>query len=302
MLLTPRERAAYYDGIRTRAVTPVAAAARTEGNQDSIAARVFSRSLMVRLGIPMPDVPAGSAGYPRLISGTTFSQQSASGEQLPVAGTFGGAELAPVRATAGYEWRIEDEYRLVGIEEALRRDLRDGMSNHMDNQVLNGNGTAPNVAGVLNAVAATPTTDPANADDFAEYVARFAGEVDGLNAYSQDELQVVLSTHAYDLGVALYRGTDSTRSAYDQLVASVGSVTVSNRLPAADNNDISNSVVFKSAFPERSAVAPVWASMMLVVDPFTNASKGERRLTAITLWNFAVLDAAAFAVKKIRSA
>ena len=46
-----------------RAVTPVAAAAISEGAQQTIGGRVFARSVPAFLGIPMPSVAAGAAGF-----------------------------------------------------------------------------------------------------------------------------------------------------------------------------------------------------------------------------------------------
>ena len=117
-MLMPRS----ISGLEERAVTPVAAAARTEGNQQTIAARVFKRSIPTLLGIPMPTVAAGAAGYPRLSGGTTFSMQSKSQEQAAVAGTFSGDELLPLRGTGSYEFRIEDVAELIGTEDAVCRD------------------------------------------------------------------------------------------------------------------------------------------------------------------------------------
>ena len=236
-----------------------------------------------------------------MTTGTTFSNQAEGGEQAAVAGVFGGVELNPIRASASYEWSVENEAKLRGIEAALRRDLRDGMTDHLDNQLINGNGTAPNVQGVLAAVAATPTTDPADADTFGELLVRFLSEVDGINAYEGGDLQVILSSHAYRHLIGTYSTAGSHLSAYAALMAGVGGLVVSSRLPAAADN-ISNSIVYKSSFPERSAVMPIWRAINFVTDPYTLATKGERRLTAIVLYNFKILAATAFAVRKIRSA
>ena len=299
ILLSPAERAEFYKGqLETRVVTPVAAAAVTMGSQQAIAARVFSRSIASRLGIPMPSVGVGVAGYPHLETGATFSNQVPSGAQAAVAGSFGGAELNPIRATAAYEWRIEDEYKLRGVEAALRADLRNGMANHLDDQLVNGNGAAPNVEGILNAVSATPSADPASADDFAAIMARFVAEVDGLNAYEASDLQVVMSKDSYQHAITQYRGNSTTTSAYQQMISEVGGIMVSSRLPDAVS-DVSLNIVHKSSFPERSAVMPIWNSISFISDPYSLATKGERRLTAIVLYNFKVLDTDAWAVKKI---
>ena len=293
-----RENWAPLDLLETRAVTPVAAAAVTEGNQQPIAGRVFARSVPGLLSIPMPTVAAGSAGYPHLASGTTFSNQQPSGEQAAVAGSFGGSELNPIRATASYEYRTEDEVKLVGVEDSLRRDLSAGLSNHFSDQVVNGNGTAPNVSGILNAVSATPGTDPNNADDFGEIAARFFGEVDGLTAYEQSDLRVIMAPDTYEHAVAVYRGNQSPVNAYENLRANLGLVSVSDHLPDAAS-DISLNIVHKASFPERNAVMPVWRNLAIIRDPFTLAQKGEVRLTVAAFWNFAILEDDAWAVKKV---
>ena len=76
---------------------------------------------------------------------------------------------------AFYEFRVEDVAELVGIEEALRRDLREGIDNLISNQVVNGNGSAPNVSGILDAVNATPSNTPGSADHFGAIIGRFFG-------------------------------------------------------------------------------------------------------------------------------
>ena len=66
MLLSPVEFRQMQTPVEDRAVTSVADAALTEGNQQTIAGRVFARSIATFLGIPMPTVGVGVVGYPRL--------------------------------------------------------------------------------------------------------------------------------------------------------------------------------------------------------------------------------------------
>ena len=300
MLLSPAELRSWQGRgePETRARTPVASAALTEGNQDSIAARVFARSVPGYFGIPMPTVPTGAAGYPLMSGGTTFSNQATGGEQLAVAGTFSGDELEATRATGSYEYAVEDVAKIVGLEEAFRRDLRDGLNNHISGQVLNGNGNAPNVEGLRTAIAATPGTDPANSDDFSEITQRFGALVDGINAYGLMDLRILMSAGTYAHAITQYRGTATTLSAYDWLMERCGGVEVSSRFPAPAT-DIAHSVVHKTAYPERNAVAPMWQGLQLIDDPYSLAQSGQRRITAIMLWNFKVLVDAAWAHLKV---
>ena len=302
MLLPMTEYRRMHLPAEERAVTQVAAAAAlTEGNQESIAGRVFARSIPGFLGIPMPTVATGSLGYPRLTGGTTFSVQAASGEQLPVAGTFDGAELTNIRATGGYEFRVEDVAKLVGIEEALRVDLREGVNNLLNDQSVNGNGAAPNVSGIIHAVPPTPGTDPGNVDTFAEISNRLLGVVDGLFSTSPRELQMVMRGDIYTHMASTYATNDDRVSAYDHVAARVGGIMVNNILPVKDGDDIGNVIVHRSGYPQRSALMPIWRNLELTVDPYSGASKGEVKITAAVLFNFAVLASDAFQVKKIRT-
>ena len=147
-------------------------------------------------------------------------------------------------------------------------------------------------------MSATPSADPASADDFAAIMARVVAEVDGLNAYEASDLQVVMSKDSYQHAITQYRGNSTTTSAYQQMMSEVGGIMVSSRLPDAVS-DVSLNIVHKSSFPERSAVMPIWNSISFISDPYSLATKGERRLTAIVLYNFKVLDTDAWAVKKI---
>ena len=300
MLLSPAELREWQERNEpeTRARTPVVSAARTEGNQDSIAARVFSRSVLGYFGVSMPTVPTGSAGYPLMTGGTTFSNQATGGEQLAVAGTFSGDELEPIRATGSYEYAVEDVAKLVGLEEAFRRDLRDGLSDHISGQVLNGSGAAPNVEGIRVAIAATPTADPSGADNFAAITQRFAGEVDGINAFGLSDLRVLMSAGTYAHAITQYRGNNAEASAYDWIMERCGGVEVSSRFPDPVS-DIAHSVVHKTSYPERNAIAPMWQGLQLIDDPYTLAQSGQRRITAIMLWNFKVLVDAAWAHLKV---
>ena len=247
----------------------------------------------------MPSVGVGEAGYPYLSAGTTVSMQSPSGEQAATAGTFAGETLSPVRLTGSYEFRIEDMYKLRGVEEALRRDLRASLMDAMDAQIISGNGTAPSVSGLMDAL--TAPTNPTGADTYADLREKFTGKVDGIYSYGLGDLRVALGTHGYAYMEGVYRGNNGLDSAYESISGALGDVFVSSRMPAAASN-ISQILIHKSAYPDLTAVAPIWSAFDLIPDVFTGAKKGERSLTAIMLWNFKLIRTDAFEIEKIRSA
>ena len=222
----------------------------------------------------MPTQALGSAGYPHLAGGTTFSQQGTGTEQAAVAGSFAGVELAPLRATASYEFSAEDVVKLQGLEAAFRMDLRDGLSNLMSIQALTGSGVAPNVEGIQTAISATPSTDPSDEDNFAEITQRFGGEVDGINAYTMADLRILMAADTYAHAITQYRGNNAEASAFDWLVQRSGGVQVSSHLADAVS-DISLNVVHKTSYPERSAVAPIWSGLQFISDPYSLATSPE---------------------------
>ena len=300
MLLSDRELAEWRESqSETRAVTPVASGALSAGSQASIAARIFTRSIAGRLGIPQITVPVGENGYPYLLSSTTVSMQLPSGEQLATAGSFAGETLSPVRLTASFEYRIEDVYRLRGVEESLRNDLRESLQDAMDDQIINGNGTAPNVEGLVEAL--TSPSDPGAVQTYSDLREVFTDNVDGKFSYGLGDLRVALGTHAYSFLQSVFRGNSSDMSAYQNIASELGEIFVSSRMPAAASN-ISEIIIHKSAYEGLTGVAPIWSALDLIPDVITGAKKGERSLTAIMLWNYKTVRTDAFEIEKIRSA
>ena len=302
MLLSPAEfRDFAATPLETRAVTTVAAAAITESNQDSIAGRVFNRSVPSFLGINPVSVPVGAKGLPRLSGGTTFSQQAKSGSQAAVAGVFEGVEISPLRGTGSYEIRKEDIALLSGYEEAMRRDLREGLMNLMNDQVVNGTGTSPDVQGIRQAIAGTPATNPANVDDASEILAQFVSLIDGLYATNPSEIRAVMAGDIYQHCATQRFGTEGS-SAWDYLNERLGALMVNSIIPSKDaGTSIGMALCHKSGYPERSATLAVWSNIELTTDPYTLSQAGEVRIVATMLWNFQIEAAEAFANLKIRT-
>ena len=270
----------------TRAVTPVADAATGLGSQADILGRVFTRSVAAGLGVAMPSVPMGTRTYPVMTGGTTVAMKAKSAEQAAIAGSFTGLSLEPVRLTGSYEFRVEDLQLLRGLEDALRRDLRALLSDQMDNQVINGDGAAPNVAGFFNELPA-PTAAAARAT-WALYQKAFTDGVDGVNAYSIGDIRAVIGGATYQDMETKYRANNTEETAFATVSARSGGVRVSSRIPAVAAND-QKAVFAKSSYPGTNAVAPIWEAVQMIRDPYTLAQKGEVRITMLMLWNFKII-------------
>ena len=68
---------------------------------------------------------------------------------------------------------------------------------------------------------------------------------------------------------------------------------MSAHIPAAANS-IQDGLVYRAENGMGSAVAPIWNGFELIRDPFSNAAEGQVAVTAVALWNFAILRPAAF--------
>ena len=172
------------------------------------------------------------------------------------------------------------------------------------NQIINGNGTAPNVSGFLHEL--TAVTRPSAADTFASYLEKFTGAVDGLNAFTLADLRSVMGAASYSHMYAQYRGANSDLPAYEAVAGRVGGLSVSSRIPApTDSGDQANTqrnILAMTSFPGRNAVAPIWRGLELIRDPYTLAGKGQVRLTAAAFWNFKILRETGWALWAARTA
>ena len=289
---------------RADAVTPVAAAALADGSQSSVLERIFTRSVAARLGVSMPSVAVGATVYPIMTSGTTASMATDGTHVDAGAGIFSGFTLEPVRLSAGYLFNARQTLQLKNFEAILRRDLAAVLSDAMDDQVVNGNGTAPNVSGFLNELPAV--TRPAAADTFASYISKFTGAVDGLNAFTLADLRSVMGAASYSHMYAVYRGDNSDLPAYEAVAGRVGGLSVSSRIPAPTDSggeaNTQRNVLAMTSFPGRNAVAPIWRGLELIRDPYTSAGKGQVRLTAAMFWSFKILREAGWSLWAARTA
>ena len=274
---------------RADAATTVAGTAIGE-TQQRVLDRVFTRSIAGRLMVDMPMVPIGDSIYPVMTGGHTAKMKAAGATHDATAATFIGHALSPTRLTGRYVFRAEDVARFRGYEATLRRDLTAAMSDAMDDQIVNGNGTAPNVRGFLHEL--PDPTNPSSVTTWDQFIGNFTGQVDGLNAYELGDLRAIVGKQTFAYAETLFRTGASDNgpreSAGEYVRSRIGGKTVSSRIPAASGN-IQKAVLAKTSYPGRNAVAPVWQGLQLIRDPYSGAASGEVAITAVMLWNFKVL-------------
>ena len=174
----------------TRAITP--SPGTTGVNLDPIRPAVFANSIAPRLGIEMPRVKSGT-----FASGTITTSQSAtalakSAAAVGAAGAITVTTATPKRISARLELTLEDIATVgqANFESILRENLALALSDQLDDQVISGNGTAPNLSGIFQGLT-DPTAAPTAVADFDAFVAAFAGGVDGLWSNTVKEVAIV---------------------------------------------------------------------------------------------------------------
>ena len=304
---THEERWSRLRDVERRAVTPLASSAYGASTQRPIMSRVFTRSVAARLRVTMPAVPVGTIAFPYIVTGTTASMAADTTEVAATAGSLAGSTLEPIRLQASYEFDSRSTLLLRDYESALRLDLSSLLSDQMDDQIINGSGAAPNVNGFISELPAV--SNPSGLTTWSEAWAAFTGLVDGLNAYEVGDLVAVTSAKNHEYLQGLYppvaNVTHPRLSAWEKIAMSIGSLTASSRVANAAGTSggaqkSSYAIAAKTSYPSGSAVAPIWRSGRLIVDPYSLALKGQERITLQMFWNFKIIREAGWALTILR--
>ena len=258
--------------IETRAVTP--APTNTGQTQAPIVPAVFPQSVAAFLGVDLPTVGVGDAAYPTMVSRATVHAPAAGAPAAETTGGFIASVLQPSRLQASFFYNREDRARFAGMDEALRMNLSDALSDALDFQILAGaNGllTGTNLAD--NAVTAQTT--------FANYISQCGySRVDGRFATTTGDLRIVMGSETYAHAGASYRDETADWNSLDQLARITAGVRVSDHVPAAAS-DKQNMLIRRGM--RRDMVAPVWEGITLIPDEITKAANGQIVLTAVML-------------------
>ena len=282
MLRTERE---------TRAVTP--APGDVAQSQSMIIPGVFPMACAAFLGVDMPTVGVGDAVFPVLttnaVPGVPAAGAIPSGTGIDsegaTTGAFSAEVLSPGRIQAAFFYNRTDRARFAGMDEALRMNLSDALSDKLDQQVLNGGEGLFNGTNLDNNNVSAVTT-------YALYKSQLAyGRVDGTWASAVSDLRIVMGSGTYAHAATQYRGNNADQSALDELIQKTGGVKVSSHVPAVASNR-QNAVIRLGM--RRDMVAAVWEGVTLIPDEITKAAEGQIVITAVMLYAIKILRKGGF--------
>ena len=262
-----------------RAVTPGPASETVTATKATVP-YAFARTDAAALGISMPMVASGEAHYPALGTAPPAAPKAKDAAADNTAAAFTLVKREPKRITGQFLIRVEDIALMPSMEADLRRGISSAMADSLDSQVIGGSGAAPNLSGLFHQ--ATDVGAAAAKETFGTAIGRYAGIVDGKHANGFSDIRALIGVDTFKLYAAIFANADKGDiSAYDHLMSKLGGLRVSTRVPAKDANAQKGIVVLGA---QRQAITvPVWKGVELIVDPYSQAGKGQRIVTAVSL-------------------
>ena len=265
-----------------RADAPTGAPSTVGVNLQPIQPYLFARAVLPRLGVAMPSAESGT------YASATISAQAAGaaaakakdGVIESVEPTLTVTSATPKRVSARLSLRLED-IAAVGqenFEAALRDNMSMALSAELDNQGINGNGTAPNLSGILTRLSSYANTASTNKDTFATYHAIIAALIDGNWSETMGDLALCVGPLSMQNMVSTFATNDDSVSAYQSLMAKLQGLFTSSRMPDAASN-VQDAIAVRMAHSVTKAVCPHWGRVE-IDDIYTDSAKGIRHFTA----------------------
>ena len=240
----------------------------------------FARTDAAALGIAMPMIASGEAHFPALSTSPPAGPKSKDAAADSTAAAFSLTKRTPKRITGSFLIRVEDLALMPSMERDLRQAIAAAMADNLDSQVIGGSGAGANLSGLFHQ--ATDVAIAGTKETFGTAIERFAGVVDGKHANGFSDVRALIGVNTFALYAALFSNNNKgDLSAYDHLRDKLGGLRVSTRVPALDATGQKGIAVLGA---QRQAITvPVWRGVELIVDPYTQAGKGQRVVTAVTL-------------------
>ena len=270
-----------------------------QGNQQTWIDRLFADTAAMSLGISMPSVAAGVAAYPLLVSDAAGAQRGRT--QAAAAATISATvtEVKPTRNAVHAVYSVEDDARLPGLADSIRRDLQMAMTEKIDRTIFLGDsGANENTADIAGLTTATGVTEleleQSEKVKYADILALLSGLIDGKYATSMADIRIVASVGSNTLWLSTIANTNRNETVAQVLRSNgVTWMTRGEIEDATANGDFGAFIGLQRGIAN-AGVAPVWSSAQLITDVYSGAKSGEVQLSLNYLWGLAFPRAANF--------
>ncbi len=251
-------------------------------NMTSLVPSVFAMSMADYLGIQMPRVPSGQYSIPRLTTDLTAGAKGKGDAQESTAAGFTVIGAKPKRISARLTLRAEDlaEVGIPAFEASLRENLRMVLADTVDNQIIKGDGSGDNLAGLQGQLTADAAQDAANT--FANAASDLAGYVEGKFAHALSHLRVLHNPTVYAKLAALFATNDDSVTHLDWCNRHGIGVRNSANMAANSAGNVGKSIIVRSGAAKGAAgagaVSPVWGNIA-ITDPYTGSASATQHVT-----------------------
>ena len=240
----------------------------------------FARTDAAALGIAMPMVASGEAHFATLSTAPPAGPKAKDAAADSTAAAFSLTKRTPGRITGQFVVRVEDLALMPSMERDLRQAIAAAMADNLDSQVIGGSGAGANLSGLFHQ--ADDVAIAGAKETFGTAIERFAGVVDGKHASGFADIRALIGVNTFALYAALFANSNKGDiSAYDVLKSKLGGLRVSTRVPALDATGQKGICVLSAQ--GQPVTVPVWRGVELIIDPYSQAGKGQRVVTAVTL-------------------
>jgi hypothetical protein len=252
--------------------------------------RLFPGTIIGRMGGRMINIPSGEVEYPVVTSNVTagWAASETGAVTSPTAFTTVDRPLTPAH-TLGVQMSLTRKTlkQTAGIEEAVRRDMRNAVRVKLDEAAFQGSGSSGEPAGVVSqassySIQETAVDAAASWSAFRSAVVRFMTD----NAASApDSVRLAMRPEVWDsLDGTLY-DSGSGLSEWDKLTRAIpaGNIAMTNNALQAPSGSPAESkaLLTTNAGGEAPMIMATWGAIDLIRDPYSNAASGGVLLTAL---------------------
>ena len=261
-------------------------------NLDPLRPYVFAPSVVDKLMVEMPMVASGTFASGTITTAATADAvpkggTGTTGDVPETAAAFTVQTTTPHRIGASLNLAIED-IASVGqenFESLLRQHISLAVSDELDDQMLNGDGSNDDLTGIFERLT-DPTAPAAAVETWTRFLAIQSGGIDGLWASELSHIALLVGPETYRLAAATFQGADSEDSAASYLKRMGAGFETNSRMPAKATH-IQPGILCRKGrsmmpVPTRTAVCPHWG-YFTIDDIYTGAQKGQRRFVINTL-------------------
>lgn len=281
-------------GRETRDVTP-APNSGTGVNLQPIRPAVFAPAVLPRLGVDMPVVPSGTYAEGTITTSQTADAKAKGAAIEATAGAITAQTTTAHRIAARLEVALEDVATIgtANFEAMLRQNTALALSDELDDQGLNGDGSDANLTGLFQRLT-DPNAPEATAAGFDDFLAGVIDSgIDGLWATRTAHLSIVMNPETYRLSAKTFRDISGKElgdiSFADYAAEKFGGWWTNKRMPASASK-VAQAIIYRmgrrlegGSQSMRTAVCPVWARGIGIDDIYSGAAKGERYYTLSAL-------------------